>query len=389
MVILQYISARFRLVTVLLFAFILDGCIETVSQSAYQTRELKLIQKKALGARRVSYPRGALKQPLVMQVIRNAHPVIKARINDQFEVNLLVDTGAARTHLPLDLLKNTTDGLASVDSICFENDLCFHDVRVRFRESPYTQTGKNTYNGLLGSDLLQYFPFTLDYEKHQFLFDHPVTKQAPHTVAFQMHRTFRPFTEVAIGKVQLPVTLLDTGATFTRMLGPDIDNKSVSSVYVANEMAFSIRGYQLTRLYEMQSVCVTDVCMDSLPVQLGNWRAIGASFFRNFLTTFDYSQNKLFLRPYSTRSNSGMPAFPFRGMQVSMLNPEEIAWVKKRSPAEQAGIQQGDRLLALNHRSVADLGYFGVNQMLGSGSVIKLSYMTAAGENRQLNLTAN
>jgi C-terminal processing protease CtpA/Prc len=70
------------------------------------------------------------------------------------------------------------------------------------------------------------------------------------------------------------------------------------------------------------------------------------------------------LLPYSDRQHIYQDPVWRTGIQVDIFDAGEIAFVQAQSPAWQAGIRQGDRLLAINGDSIDALGYFGVYALL-------------------------
>jgi len=64
------------------------------------------------------------------------------------------------------------------------------------------------------------------------------------------------------------------------------------------EIAYYFGKSEPTEAFYMDRFCLDAACPGRIPVQIGTWPAIGATFYRNYLTTFDFSAGKLSLTPY-------------------------------------------------------------------------------------------
>ncbi|HAN79620.1 MAG TPA: hypothetical protein DCQ31_18590 [Bacteroidales bacterium] len=104
--------------------------------------------------------------------------------------------------------------------------------------------------------------------------------------------------------------------------------------------------------------------------------SMGGEIFRRFTITFDYSRNKIVLRPnryFSDRYNYNMS-----GLEISKpflhLPFYEIQAVQPESPGKEAGLQVGDQLLAINGKQTKNLNLDDINEKLieGEGKKIKL-----------------
>ena len=123
-----------------------------------------------------------------------------------------------------------------------------------------------------------------------------------------------------------------------------------------------------------------------MPVQIANWAAVGATYFRNYLTTFDFKHQKLYLTPYDQSWQRPQNANQKRGLQVSMFDPGQIVWVSPDSTAFLAGLNKGHKILSINGNDINSLGYFGINKLLEQQHKIIVTYTDSKGQKKSTTL---
>ncbi len=332
-------------------------------------RRLSSKETITYGARTLSYVKGALAQPIGMQLVRGVHPVVRVRVNGNRELNLLVDTGATRTVVPSGLFgENTGAKTVHLKSLCFENGVCFEGVAANSRTSNYSQDRPGYYNGLLGVDLLRRTGLTLDYKNRRIYLGlkAPKTLSAnAHRVIFSMDETARPHTTMTVATTIFPKILLDTGSSFTRMTPAMLNTLGITPTVAYREMAFAVSRIDLTEISTLPAVCLDGTaCVPSILGQKANWPAVGGTFFRNFLTTFNFKKNSLTLRPYGPSWKPPRSALQRLGLQLHILDASQIVWIEPGTAAEKAGLSSDMTLKKINGHSVETLGYLGVHGIL-------------------------
>ena len=81
---------------------------------------------------------------------------------------------------------------------------------------------------------------------------------------------------------------------------------------------------------------------------------IGTEILANFVVEFDYARRQMWLTP---SPGYAPPPFPRSGMSLAKASPDRFTVVNvlENGPAAEAGIREGDALLAAGGRSAHDL----------------------------------
>jgi hypothetical protein len=83
---------------------------------------------------------------------------------------------------------------------------------------------------------------------------------------------------------------------------------------------------------------------------------LGGEFWRRFTVTFDYSQDRILLRPnqhYKEAERYNNPGF--FGKSDANKRQITVSSVVPQSPADRAGVQQGDELIAIDGKTVSNM----------------------------------
>ncbi|MBT3535865.1 MAG: hypothetical protein HN478_18430 [Rhodospirillaceae bacterium] len=348
------------------------------------------------GARALSYTRNGRVSPLPMRLIRGVHPVLRVRVNGGRNLDVLLDTGANRTFVPPGIFgERRGQKFIRVQTLCFENDTCFEGPMVSVTPTNYSQKRRGYYNGLLGVDLLRHTGLTIDYKNRRVFLGHDAGvaagEAAIRTRFYMDGKTWRPHAKMTMGTVDFPGTLLDTGSSFTRLTPTMMSKLDRVPATAYRELAFSAHGTRGSEILYLGNVCIDNTaCVPGILGQRGNWSAIGATFFRNFLTTFDFQNLRLTLRPYGASWIPPMSAMQRLGLQLDILDAANIVFVEVGSPAALADIRKGAELHQINGRSIQELGYLGAHEILEDAdlSSFDISIRNAKGKARTVRLTA-
>lgn len=344
---------------------------ETASSSGKRI-VIRLSKKKpSYGARAISYPEGGLAVPVPIHLIRGVHPVVRVSVNGSRCLDLLVDTGSNVTFVPPGVFgERHGQEVIHLEKLCFENSVCFEGAAVRAPQTNYTQNRSGYYNGLLGVDLLRYTGLTIDYKNRQMFLGNGDAetrgKKVIRNTFFMDKKTQRPHAVLNIGVTVFPDILLDTGSAYTRLTPPMVRKLEAMPTMAYLEMAIRANGIEGTQILSLQNVCVNgDACVPRILGQKANWPAVGGTFFRNFLTTFDFRKKELVLRPYGSSWTPRKNALQRLGLQLHILEASTVVWVEAESPAAKAGITVDSTLETINDRPIRELGYFGAHNILG------------------------
>lgn len=98
-----------------------------------------------------------------------------------------------------------------------------------------------------------------------------------------------------------------------------------------------------------------DIAM--LPQEAGYYGNLGAEVLSRFQVYFDYSRNRLYLKPNSTFRQSF--SYSYSGLEIAHPTAGDprliVVHVRPHSPAEKAGLLPGDTLLYIQHLSVLNM----------------------------------
>jgi hypothetical protein len=153
---------------------------------------------------------------------------------------------------------------------------------------------------------------------------------------------------------------------------------------------FLAKQTRTAEIVYLADVCVGgEACAASILGQAGDWPAVGGTFFRNFLTTFDFHNNELILGPHGSAWTPPMNALQRLGLQLHILDAGDVVWVEPGSPAEKAGIAAGATLEMIDGQAVRDLGFLGVHEVLEDPAKDRfgLTFRASGGPRRTVRVT--
>jgi hypothetical protein len=110
----------------------------------------------------------------------------------------------------------------------------------------------------------------------------------------------------------------------------------------------------------------------ALKVAEGDPSRLGLEFLSRYVVTFDFPNNRVFLKP-GKRFAAEQP-YDMSGLVLSRIGNDTVAIrVYDGSPADAAGLTEGQRILELDDKSVGDFTIFGLHAMLtDEGRVVRL-----------------
>jgi hypothetical protein len=234
--------------------------------------------------------------------------------------------------------------------------------------------------GILGSSFIERFLLTIDYQQRFItLATGPSARLGAdtQTIALEM-RNEEPWARVAFsldGKTSVSgLFMVDTGANASI----DVSPAFVSAVGIAPVLsrlpAVDTRAITPNGLIDFREARIKHAQLGPFRIkepllawfQSGShWGdgLLGADVLRRFTVTLDYRSrlmklqpNSDFRKPFETNA-SGLLLKTHRSDPTAF----EVAWVRRSSPADTAGIQVGDVLLSVNSRRVNELG---LNQLV-------------------------
>ncbi len=331
---------------------------------------------------------------------------VRAELEDGSEVWLLLDSGANVSILDRDLAERlglelrgggTADGAAGGGEFrfAFARAPAMRLPGVELASRPVAVLERNTQganghpsSGLLGADLFRRFVVDVDYPNRTMTLHEPETFEYSGggvvlPVRLDANAKWRVQATVAAGGQRFPAELIvDTGARGTvGFSAPFLDKHELRELVgaeVLTTVGVGVGGEVRHYLAILDGLEFGGLELEDLPVTLAPTDArgaygnpdrdgiLGAAILERFRAIFDASRGRLILEP------SALADEPIRWDASGLFLTSEgedfdrirALAVAPGSPAERAGIELGDRLVAIDGRPVAELGLDGVRSWL-------------------------
>jgi hypothetical protein len=354
--------------------------------------------------------------------IENDFLVINILLDNVLPVRFIIDTGAENTVL---LEKSMTDMLKvdyrrtfEVRGADLDNSLTAYlatgiDLRIADRllarnrsmlvlEENYFDFERLTgtsIQGILGADFLMRFTVEFDFRKQLMILHEPDDWQ-PSGKHVEIPSDFirnRAYLNIPLSVTGSKTTdrrlLLDSGAGLTLLMhtfgdSTDFDLPQLTvPTYIASGLGGSLEG-NVGRAREielggkrLENVVTYFQPLDTVGLKFLNDRQgiIGNRLMRRFNVVINYTQNQVWLRPVGKRWKSKFQ-YDRSGLTVlaggTNLRTYTIASVVPGSPADLAGLQVKDRIVAINGKSVGFMTLSGIiRRLMGkAGRKVKIRY---------------
>lgn len=306
-----------------------------------------------------------LSAPVDALFVHGAVPVIKVLVNQGMELDMLVDTGANGTIVPESLFGSSQSGKVHIPEMCLENGICFRNVPVLTADSAFAQDRHGYFNGIIGMDILAWFDLSIDYKNGKVYFSDIQEPPSPDQVAVPfVYSNSIPHTSIDLDGTQYDSILLDTGSAYTRITLAMYDALTVKPDILFETVTYNFNNQETVSYIDLSNYCAGEGCPSGILSQIGEWPAVGGSFFREYLTTFKFRERRLVLTPYFDRQHIIQHAVQRLGIQINIYEASDIVLVREQSPVWEAGLREDDTMLFINKVSVDELGYFGVYSIL-------------------------
>lgn len=328
--------------------------------------------------------------PIEIKLVHGTLLVVKAVVNDSINLDMLVDTGSSRTHVPSEIFGNP-NGEVYISSLCLENGLCFNNFMAQSSNSAFTQNKHGYFNGIIGIDLLRNLNVTFDYKNELIYFYDTLENDSSglKTISFQ-YQSSRPYANVSIEDQPQGTNLLDTGTAYTRITFSTLASLSQKPEVLFESVVFYFNGSEVVDYVPLVDYCVGVACPGEIIVQIGGWPAVGGTFFREYLTIFRFSQNVLKLDRYYDRSHIKKSGIHRMGLQINIYDASEIIYVVDDGFAWSGGLREGDEIISVNGIPIDSLGYFGIYELLADTSIEEYQFLfiTPAGDVKDVTISA-
>lgn len=293
---------------------------------------------------------------------------------------LIIDSGMRSTLLDRDLevpLAKTfqvdpavTYGLVDQMHLAEAN---FHHVSTFVTD--FSAPGQPLYclsdSGVIGASLMRHATWQIDYQARTLTVAQSV-KELDHVadaiaVPFTLVN-LSPAIALKIGE-NLPVqVLVDTGwSGGIHLTYPDfltLDAAQLEAKSTSEGLVETLRGLAIVNQNVMQAPTLSlgDLTLEDFPILVSEgtnahpYSLLGNEFLEHFIVTLDWSTHRLYLKPVSLISEM-YPKVPDYGFQAVIHGGHLlVAGLHYPSPAASAGLQIGDRILAIDDDAYTALG---------------------------------
>jgi hypothetical protein len=350
--------------------------------------------------------------------------VINVLLDNVMPLRFIVDTGAENTVL---LEKEISDLL----QVNYQRTFSIRGADVNSELTAYLATGvdlrladallarnrsmlvleENYFNfqriigsniqGILGADFLMRFVVEIDYRRSNIILHDPRSyNPGPRHVEvpadFIRNRAYLNLPiAVSANEVSPRKLLLDSGAGLTLLIHTFEDSTSTTTdlpaltvpTYIGNGLGGSLEGSvgrsRAIRLAgrELNGVVTYFQPLDTAGMTFLNDREgiVGNRILKRFNVTIDYIRDKVYFKPEGGYWKRRF-RFDRSGMSIiaggQNLRTYNVANIVPGSPADEAGIQVGDRIVAMNGTSVSFIGLGALFRKLEGkvGKKIKIRY---------------
>ena len=228
-----------------------------------------------------------------------------------------------------------------------------------------------TDDGLLGLSFLGKFIFRLDYQQQLLSFASPASSNLMGGGSIIPLQGEGFFAAVQVEVDGIPAKLiLDTGASQALILRSwFVEEQKLRERYperLSMVTGMGLLGRTHGEIARLQTLKLGDYTLTNLFAEFestaNTWPGdfagfVGAPILRRFNLTFDVAGGRLWIEPNANYSMESPPPASVRSGMV--LLPEGTSWIVQdliaNSPAAEAGVRQGDRVLEINGMSVSSL----------------------------------
>lgn len=341
--------------------------------------------------------------------------LVKVRVNDSDTLNFILDTGVSNTIITdpnaIDRRKlrltrkvklaGVGEGNQLTATVAIDNELSMGTMRAAHQNlvlldddllklSEYVGV---PVHGIFGYDLFNSFVVSIDFRSHELTLTKPKKyKYKPrhgdrYPIVIQNTKPYLDVVAMLPGERTVPLrVVLDTGAGHALMLDGRTNNCALPRPEkviraqlgrglngVINGSMGRILGLKLGR-HQLQEVIASFPDSSSFGMTLVNAADrqgnIGCELLRRFTVTFNYPEQYIVLKPVKRllreRFEHDMSGMELRakGQNYRTYYIEKIV---AESPAEQAGLREGDELVFVNNDNVSTLNISDIYKVLQRG----------------------
>ena len=367
---------------------------------------------------------GSKREVAIPFELLNDFIVVDVTVADRMPLRFIVDTGAENTIMLDKTIADRLDFtyrrrftvmgsdrdqelsayLATGVKMQFSDVLLARDRTLLVLEENYAKLDEVVgvpIHGILGADFLMRFVLEINYRKRRLIL-HEAGQYSPPGRFTRVPATFtrhRPYLQLPISFTEREPTsrklLLDTGASITLLMhthGDTLRSEDLPIPTVPSYIASGIGGEVTGSVGRAASLGLGKRTMEGVvtyfqPIDTtqyllpaGRDGILGNKILKRYTTIIDYVHERVYVKGFGRAvrrkfkyDRSGL-AITAGGVRLRQLY---VARVVPGSPAEEAGLRKGDRIVAVNGTSTSFLGLGSVVDRLQgkSGKRIRIKYV--------------
>jgi predicted aspartyl protease len=226
-------------------------------------------------------------------------------------------------------------------------------------------------SGLIGMNFLKKHVVQIDFDKGTLSFLQPLQKQ------HSRWGNELPISYDTLGLPQITGNILDgIKADFTIDTGHNssgaLDNKIFDEIFFTKEIKTSealvatASGNVKIREARIDNLFIESFEYRDLIFGEGNWCYLGLSFLSRHIVTFDFPNNKIYLK--KGKEFNKVDETDMSGLHLLRISNKTVVYsVDEGSPAQKAGIKANDVILKVGDKDANTIGIFELRRFLMSG----------------------
>lgn len=361
-----------------------------------------------------SLPEGKKKIEIEFEEINNLI-VIPITINRFITLKFILDTGVETAILTQKLFADLLDvnylrqlsvagpGIADSVEVYVTNEMTFFipgglvgkNMNMLVLKDDYLRLSENMgdeIHGIIGYDIFSRFVVEIDYDdKKLVLYDPEKFKPRKRLTEIPIEiRKSKPFLKTAISQNEDTNSIdimVDTGASHAALLDFNDNQEKFLGEKLVTKLGRGIGGEIPGYLSRLETLTIADFEFEevlfSAPfdgiynkvIKRGSqYGTIGGELLHRFKVTIDYHHKKIYLKKsdrYYEKFEYDMSGLTLNAKGIS-LDSLEVVDVKKESPAGEADIRIGDKILLINSRHLENSQLSEINALLRRKVGIKI-----------------
>jgi len=265
----------------------------------------------------------------------------------------------------------------------------------------FNDTFKFNLPGMIGSDFLRFYNVEFNYEKQNITLRNSremmQQNDLQHVIDIEMISPYFPTVNLLINEKHSFPGMIDTGLNYAFVFPiswienlSEMEKKKLiesDGYFVRWPWNESPQNY----LYMMPDIQLGEIALKDIPVIFGeipgflsnSSALIGKYFLENYLTTIDYPERQV---KFTDTQHSNYSLQYSAGINIAKKEGKlQITGIWRNSPADEAGIQAIDELLAINSKSFDEISDKEIADIIMSRTNIKF-YVTILRDGKEIDI---